>query len=205
MESKMPPDTLRRRVQGSEIPPDQSGTSASRLMDSQFEEDQRESEESIRSKYIVFTLDGELYGVLLLQIREVIKMTPIKPVPHTQEWLKGVINLRGRIITVMDLRTKFGIHSRMEVGGLILIAESDHGFAGAVVDTIEFVREIPDSDIEPHPGIDTRIPREQFRGIAKLGDKLIHLLDIAKIVADLRGESNPIPENQYNSSFKESA
>ena len=174
-------------------------------MDSQFGEDQRESEESIRSKYIVFTLDGELYGVLLLQIREVIKMTPIKPVPHTDEWLKGVINLRGRIISVMDLRTKFGIRSRSEGAGLILIAESDLGFAGAVVDTIEFVREIPESDIEPHPGIDTRIPSEQFRGIAKVGDKLIHLLDIARIVADLRGDRSPESATQPSHFLKETS
>ena len=171
-----------------------------------YHDEERSAEEAVRSRYIVFTLDGELYGALLLQIREVIKMTQIKPVPHTDAWLKGVINLRGRILSVMDLRTKFGIRPRTEGSGLILIAEAENGFAGATVDTIEFVREIPDADIEPHPGIDTRIPLEQFIGIATVGEKLIHLLDIAKIVGDLRNQKqHQNNEMKIESHLKESA
>lgn len=168
----------------------------------------QEDEDSVRSKYIIFTLEGELYGVQLLQIREVIKMPQIKPVPHTEGWLKGVINLRGKIISVLDLRLKFGIRSSNPDQGLILIAEDSQGLAGAIVDTIEFVREIPEEDIEKNPGVDTRIPATQLIGIAKSSDKLVHLLDLEKIVADLRGTAKSAPSQipaQLTEELKETA
>jgi purine-binding chemotaxis protein CheW len=168
----------------------------------------QDDDDSVRSKYIIFTLEGELYGVQLLQIREVIKMPQIKPVPHTAGWLKGVINLRGKIISVLDLRLKFGIRPSNPDQGLILIAEDAQGLAGAIVDTIELVREIPDEDIEKNPGVDTRIPATQLIGIAKTNNKLVHVLDLGKIVADLRGTATAAPTKtpaQPPEEFKETA
>jgi purine-binding chemotaxis protein CheW len=140
-------------------------------------------ESAVKSKYLIFTLCGELYGSALLQIKEVIKMTSIKPVPHAEKYFRGVINLRGQIISVMDLRTKFQMVGHNPEQGLILIIEGDRGLVGAIVDTIEFVREIPPESIQAGDAIETRIPRDQFIGVARSSEQLIHLIDLIKSVA----------------------
>jgi len=140
-------------------------------------------ESSVRSKYLIYSLCGELYGSALLQIKEVIKMIPIKPVPHSEKYFRGVINVRGQIISVMDLRTKFQMTGHQPDQGLILIIEGDRGQVGAIVDTIEYVREIPPENIQAGDSIETRIPRDQFIGVAKSAEQLIHLIDLIKTVA----------------------
>ena len=140
-------------------------------------------ESSVRSKYLVYSLCGELYGSALLQIKEVIKMPAIKPVPHTERHFVGVINLRGQIISVLDLRKKFQMTGFDPSSGLILVVEGGNGQVGAVVDTIEFVREIPPEQVQRGDTIDTKIPRDQFIGVGKSGDQLIHLIDLARTVA----------------------
>ncbi len=142
-----------------------------------------ELDSNVRSKYLIFSLCGELYGVPLLQIREVIKFPQVKPVPRTERYHRGVINLRGQILSVLDLRMKFDMRGFQENQGFVLVVETALGLVGAVVDTIEYVREIPETQIDSQVLIETSIPRDQFLGVARSGESLIHLVQMASILS----------------------
>ena len=150
-------------------------------------------ESAVKSKYLIFSLCRELYGVPLLQIREVIKFPSIKPVPHSQRAMRGVINLRGQILSVIDLRMRFDLRGFSENTGFVLIVETQGGTQmGAVVDSIEYVREILPDRIDAQVSIDTQIPKEQFLGVARSGDELIHLINLSAILTPVgrAGESS---------------
>lgn len=135
-------------------------------------------------KYLLYTLGGELYGSALTSIREVIKIGNINPVPFMVSHFKGVINLRGQIVSVIDLRQKFGLKATAEQG-LILVLELPNGtgLLGAIVDDLLSVEMIESGHIDHNPALETKIPVEFFKGIAKLKDKLINLIDIAGCMA----------------------
>lgn len=119
-------------------------------MTRQKQHDQQEEEDGSLhdSRYLLFKLHGEAYAAPLVQVREVIKIPKIKPVPHSPKHMKGVMNLRGQIITVFDLRTKLGLPAQAaDAPGLILVVDTDHGSIGALVDSVESVQEIPQSEI----------------------------------------------------------
>ncbi len=146
-----------------------------------------ESEENILS-FIIFSLGGELYGTPLLSTREVIKFRDIKPTPYMVPHFKGVINLRGQIISVIDLRTKFAIQPGCTGQGLILIVEHAHGLLGAVVDDLVSVERIQKDLIDQETMVETKVPTDFFLGIAKLRDRLVSMVDIAGCMSseDLR-------------------
>ncbi len=135
---------------------------------------QPETEEGLlhESRYLLFKLHGETYAAPLVQVREVIKIPKIKPVPHSPSHMKGVMNLRGQIITVFDLRAKLGLpaHSS-DAPGLILVVDTDHGSIGALVDSVESVQEIPQSEIA-----ESSSGREP---VAKLPTGLVLIIDLS--------------------------
>jgi len=150
-----------------------------------FKMQQPESDfdESSKNKYLIFRLGGEPYGTPLLQIKEVIKMTTIKPVPHTVDHFLGVINLRGQIVSVVDLRAKFGIKNYDPKSGLILVIEFENSTIGAMVDSIEAVREITAEQIDSNPAIESKITATHLKGVAKVIDELIILLDLYQSIS----------------------
>ena len=137
------------------------------------------SAESVDPKYLLFRLGEELYGTPLLAVKEVIKMTAINPVPYMVSHFRGVINLRGQIVGIADLRLKFQIPTKPETSGLILVIETAQGLLGAVVDDIVSVENILPSSIDAEPCIQTKIPTEFFKGVAKLEKGLVNLIDIS--------------------------
>ena len=139
-------------------------------------------DESSKHKYLIFRLGGETYGTPLLQIKEVIKMTSIKPVPHTVDHFLGVINLRGQIVSVVDLRKKLAIRNVSAGSGLILVIEAGASSIGAVVDSIDSVREISPADIDAAPAIKTKIDLSHLRGVAKVSGDLIILVDLSRAI-----------------------
>jgi purine-binding chemotaxis protein CheW len=140
---------------------------------------QPEVQEEQDNKYLIFTLGGELYGSPLIAIKEVIKIGEIKPVPHMNAYFRGVINLRGQIVSIVDLRKKFSIGGSESKAGLILVVEHESGFIGAVVDDLDSVATISRSEIEANPMLDTKIPLDFFHGVAKMGERLVNVIDIA--------------------------
>jgi purine-binding chemotaxis protein CheW len=132
------------------------------------------------NRWLLYCLGSELYGSRLLDVKEVIKISPIKSVPFMVNYFKGIINLRGQIVSVIDLRMKFDIQHSPTGKELIILVESHDGIIGAIIDNLDCVAKIDPSDIDSHPAIETRIPAEFFLGIGKMRDRLVNLVDIAK-------------------------
>lgn len=138
-------------------------------------------------KYLTFTLAKEDYGLEILKVREIIGMMDITAVPQTPEYVKGVINLRGRVIPVIDLRLKFGLPST-EYGErtcIIVVEVQVEGGSvqmGVVVDSVSEVLNISGGDIEPAPSFGTRLKTQYILGIAKTKGNIKILLDIDRVL-----------------------
>lgn len=134
---------------------------------------------------VVFSLGNESYGVDIASVREIIVMQKITPVPRTPEFVQGIINLRGRVIPVLDLRKHFGFEVKPpDEDQRIVVADVDGEIVGVVVDSVFSVMRVPDSAIEPPSPMVTGPEAQYLVGIAKTEDRLIILLDIAKIITD---------------------
>jgi purine-binding chemotaxis protein CheW len=136
--------------------------------------------------YLTFTLAGETYAVGVNQVKEVLEHTTITRVPRTLEFMKGVINLRGSVVPVIDLRLKFGMEeAEVTVDTSIIVLEvtleGEAVVIGAVADSVEEVITLSESEIEPSPQIGTRINNRFIRGIGKQNERFIIILDIDKL------------------------
>jgi purine-binding chemotaxis protein CheW len=139
-------------------------------------------------KYLTFTLAEEEYGIGILKIKEIIGMMPITPVPQTPEFVKGVINLRGKVIPVVDLRLRFGME---EIGyterTCIIVVEIASGTGtvqtGIVVDAVSEVMNIKADDIEDSPSFGTNLNTAYILGMAKMEGGVKILLDINMVLS----------------------
>lgn len=139
-------------------------------------------------KYLTFTLDEEEYGIGILKVKEIIGMMPITSVPRTPEFVKGVINLRGKVIPVIDLRLKFdmGEISYTERTCIIVVEiDSKEGtvLIGIVVDSVSEVLNIQESEIEETPAFGTSLNTEYILGMAKIQGGVKILLNIDKVLS----------------------
>jgi purine-binding chemotaxis protein CheW len=138
-------------------------------------------------KYLTFTLDKEEYGIGILKIKEIIGMMAITPVPKTPEFLKGVINLRGKVIPVVDLRLRFGMDSiEYNERTCIIVVEiadqADTVQIGIVVDSVSEVLNIKGEDIEDTPTFGTKLNTDYILGMAKMDRGVKILLDIDQVL-----------------------
>jgi len=145
-------------------------------------------------KYLTFSLAGEEYGIGILKIREIIGMLPITSVPETPHFVKGVINLRGKVIPVVDLRRRFGMAEIDYTERTCIIVVEIAGPAGTVsmgvvVDSVSEVLNIKEADIEDTPSFGTQLNTEYILGMAKMGKGLKILLDIEKALTSTEMES----------------
>jgi purine-binding chemotaxis protein CheW len=134
-------------------------------------------------KYLTFSLDREEYGICILKVKEIIGMMRITPVPQTPEFVKGVINLRGKVIPVIDLRLRFGMHAiDYNERTCIIVVEINSNMGrihtGIVVDSVSEVLNIKSSDIEDTPTFGTKLNTDYILGMAKMGGGVKILLDI---------------------------
>jgi len=141
---------------------------------------------SLEGKYLTFDLAGEQYGIGILKVREIIGMMPITPVPRTPGFIKGVINLRGKVIPVVDLRAKFGMEPAQYTDRTCIIVVEIKGAQGLitmgiVVDSVSEVLNIKADRISETPSFGTTVDTDMILGIAKMGDGVKILLDIDKI------------------------
>ena len=145
--------------------------------------------QSLAGKYLTFTLRHESYGVDVLKIREIIRLTDITAVPQMPAYVRGVINLRGKIIPVMDLRLRFGFEqaestdSTCIVVVLVKLPDGKLTQMGLVVDGVEEVVNIAAADIEETPDFGGQVSTEYILGMAKLKGVVKSLLDIDKVLA----------------------
>lgn len=149
----------------------------------------RKSGTNREGKYLTFSLAGEEYGIGILKVKEIIGMMPITHVPQTPEYVKGVVNLRGKVIPVVDLRLKFGIdpidYSERTCIIVVEISSSQKTISmGIVVDSVSEVLNIKSGDIEDTPSFGTQLKTEFILGMAKTGSSVKILLDIDLVLAD---------------------
>lgn len=138
-------------------------------------------------KYLTFNLDENVYGIPILKVSEIIGIVSITPVPKMPSFIKGVINLRGKIIPVMDLRLKFDMPERAydENTCIIIINLKVKGVdkkIGVIVDIVSEVCGIPDSDIEDAPSYGTDSDEGFISGVGKIKEKVAMLLDIEHVI-----------------------
>jgi len=138
-------------------------------------------------KYLTFTLAEEAYGIGILKIKEIIGMLPITSVPQTPAFLKGVINLRGKVIPVMDLRLRFGLPAiDYSERTCIIVVEIDGNsgtiLIGIVVDAVSEVLNIKADDIEKTPTFGAGLNTEYILGMAKMEGGVKILLDIDRVL-----------------------
>jgi purine-binding chemotaxis protein CheW len=143
-------------------------------------------QEQIRQKagkYLTFVLAGEEYGLEILKVREIIGMMDITAVPRTPEFVKGVINLRGKVIPVVDLRLKFGMQQADQTAEtcIIVVYVGDMEM-GILVDKVSEVLDISGEDIEEAPSFGVNVDTEFILGIGKAGGKVTILLDIGRVL-----------------------
>ena len=139
-------------------------------------------------KYLTFTLDKEEYGISILKIKEIIGMMPITTVPQTPDFVKGVINLRGKVIPVVDLRLRFGMEAMEYNERTCIIVVEISGQAGTVmigivVDSVSEVLNIKGEEIEDTPTFGTKLNTEYILGMAKMEGAVKILLDIDQVLS----------------------
>ena len=139
---------------------------------------------------VTFKIAEEEFGVDILKVQEIIRMMPITKVPNAPAFVEGVINLRGKVIPVIDMRKRFGMavtahnnETRIEVMDL------QGQIVGFVVDAVREVLRIKESTIEPPPAVVAGIGSEYMRGVGKLEDRLLILLDLDKLLTESEMEN----------------
>ena len=138
-------------------------------------------------KYLTFTMADEEYGIGILKIKEIIGMMPITSVPQTPEFVKGVINLRGKVIPVIDLRLRFGMESMDYTERTCIIVVEIQGSAGTVqigivVDAVSEVLNIRGEDVEDTPTFGAKLNTDYILGMAKMEGGVKILLDIDRVL-----------------------
>jgi len=139
-------------------------------------------------KYLTVVLENEAYGIAVLKVREIMRLQKITPVPQMPAFVKGVINLRGRVIPVVDLRVKFGLKAEFAERTCIVVVQvklpSEQVVQmGLIVDSVEEVVTLTAAEIEPTPDFGTKVNTDYLLGMAKVKGQVKTLLDIDRVVA----------------------
>jgi chemotaxis signal transduction protein/hemoglobin-like flavoprotein len=136
------------------------------------------------NQFLTFTLGEENYGVDILRVQEIKGYTPVTRIPNTPEYIRGVLNLRGTITPIVDLRTKFGMEKLdYSTFTVIVVLVVKNRVVGVVVDAVSDVLNIGEKDIQETPEFGSNIDVSFIKGIGKSGDKLISILDIDKVLS----------------------
>jgi purine-binding chemotaxis protein CheW len=140
--------------------------------------------------YVVFGLGDEVYALDVVNAREIVGVPPLTPIPSAPEWIRGVINLRGSVVPVIDLKSKFGMgRTDGTPSSCVLIvefsADGEDFVVGVLADRVLEVLEVADSAIEPPPKFGARFSRAYLRGLGRKGDLLFVILDAGKVFSDV--------------------
>ncbi len=138
------------------------------------------------TQYLTFRLEDEVFALDISKVREVLDFTTVTKVPRTPDFMRGVINLRGSVVPVVDMRLKFGMSiTQKTVNTCVIIAEisldNEKIVLGALADSVQEVLDLEPSQIEPPPRIGVRLKTEFIMGMGKQGDQFIIILDVDKV------------------------
>ena len=134
-------------------------------------------------QYVTFTLGSVDYGIEILSVQEFKGYSAVTPVPNMPSHVRGVMNLRGIIIPVFDLRVRFGLPAPLDELSVIVVAVVENRTVGLVVDTVSDVIDISPGDIQETPEFSGRVPTAFLRGLAKTGERLVILLNLKHLVS----------------------
>lgn len=137
-------------------------------------------------QYVTFSLAEELFGVEVTRAREILSLTPVTKVPQTPDYLLGVINLRGQVVPVVDMRLKLGLPAGEETEDTCIIVievqvDGEAIVVGALADAVREVLEVRDDQIEPPPRLGTKLNVEFISGMGKIGEQFLILLNIDRV------------------------
>ena len=143
-----------------------------------------ENEDSI-IQWVTFHLDNEKYGIKVMQVQEVLRMTEIAPVPGAPHYVLGIINLRGNVVTVVDTRRRFGLPDiENDDETRIVIVESENNVVGILVDSVAEVVDLKVSEIESAPNVGNDESSKYIQGVSSRDDELLILVDVNKLLSD---------------------
>ena len=158
-------------------------------------------------QYLSFNLDEEVFAVDIAKVREVLEFTTVTKVPQTPDFMRGVINLRGGVVPVVDMKLKFGMgETEKAINTCVIITEvemedGDTAVLGALADSVKEVFDLHDGEIEPAPKIGTQLNTEFLKGMGKKDNEFVLILDIDKVFSadeleriDTTGETLPDEE-----------
>ncbi len=161
-----------------------------------------------QEQYLTFLLAGEEYAIGILKVKEIIEYDTVTTVPKTPRWVRGVINLRGAVVPVVDLGLKFGLEERPVTKTTCIVivegqVEGQSTLMGVMADAVSQVMDIAAGDVQEVPTFGTRIKVDYLQGMAQLGKKFVLLLDIDKVlsadeVQDLTAAATTLSEAEGN-------
>ena len=146
---------------------------------------EEQNEDTMRGRFITFAVDREMYGIEIRYVTEIVGIQPINRLPETPEHIKGIINLRGKIIPVVDMRLKFRREPKeYNDRTCIIVIDTEDILAGLIVDEVSEVLAIDDNDISPPPKRGTGANCRYLSGIGKVGNEVKLLLDCKTLFDD---------------------
>lgn len=149
------------------------------LQDSSIRFGNQDAQDLDTSKHLVFRLANEYYATPLVSIREILRMQPIKPVPFMVEYFRGILNLRGLIVSIIDLRLKLQLPCPDAETGLLIVIDCEGGAIGTVVDDVVSVANFLPENIETKLALKTKIPADYFLGVGNFNNHMVYIIDIA--------------------------
>ena len=136
-------------------------------------------------QWVTFQLEEETYGINVMQVREVLRYTEIAPVPGAPDYVLGIINLRGNVVTVIDTRSRFGLmEGEVTDNTRIIVIESERQVIGILVDSVAEVVYLRSSEIDKTPSVGTDESAKFIQGVSNRDGKLLILVDLNKLLSD---------------------
>ena len=136
-------------------------------------------------QFVTFILMEEVYGINVMQVQEVLRVTEIAPVPGAPSYVLGIVNLRGNVVTVIDTRKRFGLPSaEVDDASRIIVIESEKQVVGILVDAVAEVVELRENEIDAAPNVGTEESSRYIQGVATQGERLLILVDLNKLLTD---------------------
>lgn len=148
----------------------------------------KEREVVEQQQYLTFLLAGEEYAISILEVKEIIEYDTVTSVPKTPKWIRGVINLRGSVVPVVDLAVKFGLEKEPVTKTTCIVIvetqyENQNTTMGVIADAVSQVMDIAAGEVQEVPPFGTRMKVDYLQGMAQLGKKFVLLLDIDKVLS----------------------
>ena len=145
----------------------------------------KKSDDNPVLRWVTFRLENEKYGINVMQVQEVLRVTEIAPVPGAPDYVLGIINLRGNVVTVIDTRKRFGLQPKdVDDATRIVIIEADEQVVGILVDSVAEVVDLRISEIESAPNVGTEESAKFIQGVASQEGELLIIIDLNRLLTD---------------------